>query len=70
MGKEFNYSGIRLVLGIIRYKEITEFAELIDYISDEVEEYETEELMKTICDNAYVIIEYINSRRKQVTYED
>lgn len=64
MEKEFDLSAIVDVLEIIRNKDILEFANLIDYVLDDVQEYEREYLMKTISDNEYLLVKYIESRKR------
>jgi hypothetical protein len=69
MEKEFDLSAIIDVLEIIRNKDILEFANLIDYVLDDVQEYEREYLMTTISDNEYLLVKYIESR-KRISQED
>ena len=62
--KEFDYAGIEEVFEIIERKDFIEFAELIDYIFEDVEHYKREYLMMIVCDNSYVIVKYLESKKR------
>lgn len=62
--KEFDYAGIEEVFEIIERKDFIEFAELIDYIFEDVEHYKGEYLMMIVCDNSYVIVKYLESKKR------
>jgi hypothetical protein len=62
--KEFDYAGIEEVFEIIERKDFIEFAELIDYIFENVEHYKREYLMMIVCDNSYVIVKYLESKKR------
>lgn len=67
--KEFDYSGIEEVFGIIEKKDFIEFAELVDYIFEDAQPYAREYLMMTVCNNSYVIVKYLESK-KRITQEN
>lgn len=67
--KEFCYSEIENIFDLIRRKDFVEFAELIDYIFEEAEPYSREYLMMVVCNNSYVIVKYLESK-KRVSQED
>lgn len=67
--KEFCYSEIENIFDLIRRKDFVEFAELIDYIFEEVEPYSREYLMMVVCNNSYVIVKYLESK-KRISQED
>lgn len=62
--KEFCYSEIENIFDLIRRKDFVEFAELIDYIFENVEHYKREYLMMIVCDNSYVIVKYLESKKR------
>lgn len=67
--KEFCYSEIENIFDLIRRKDFVEFAELIDYIFEEAEPYLREYLMMVVCNNSYVIVKYLESK-KRISQED
>lgn len=68
-GKEFEFDGIVEIFEIIENKEIVEFADLVDCILEK-EKYESRYYMQVICDNAYVIVKYIESKKRQSEEND
>jgi len=62
--REFHYSEVEEIFDLIRRKEFVEFAELIDYIFEEAKPYSREYLMMVVCDNSYVIVKYLESKKR------
>lgn len=61
--KNFEFNEIAEIFEIIENQQIVEFADLIDYVLEE-ETYASHCHMEVICDNAYVIVEYIESKKR------
>lgn len=69
MEKEFEYDGIIEIIEIIENNEMVEFAELLDYVYEE-EKHNSRYHMEVISDNSYMIVKYIESKKRIMERND
>lgn len=69
MEKEFEYDGIIEIIEIIENNEMVEFAELLDYVYEE-EKHNSRYHMEVISDNAYMIVKYLESKKRIMERND
>lgn len=69
MEKEFEYDGIIEIIEIIENNEIVEFADLVNYVYEE-KKHESRYHMEVISDNSYMIVKYIESKKRIMERKD
>lgn len=69
MEKEFEYDGIIEIIEIIENNEMVEFAELLDYVYEE-EKHNSRYHMEVISDNSYMIVKYLESKKRIMERND
>lgn len=67
--KEFEYHGVIEIIEIIEDKDIVEFSELIKYVCNEIN-YKSRYHLEVISDNSYMIVKYIESKKRIMERND